>query len=60
MLKLLQDCNVYVDNGSYCGDGCCWNSWWESEKFLAGEELDEDNPRVDLSSLEEGVDYVRV
>lgn len=60
MVKLLQDCNVWVDNGSACGDGCCWNPWWESEEFLAGEELDEDNPRVDLSSLEEGVDFVRV
>jgi hypothetical protein len=58
MKKLLRACSVYVDNGSACGDGCCWNSWWESEEFSAGEELDEDNPRLDLSSLEEGVDFV--
>ena len=60
MIKLLKDCNVWVDNGSECGDGCCWNSWWESEEFLAGEELDGDNPRFDFSSLEEGVDFVRI
>jgi hypothetical protein len=60
MIKLLQDCNVWVDNGSACGDGCCWNTWWESEKFTAGEELDEDNPRLDLCNLEEGVDFVKV
>jgi hypothetical protein len=60
MIKLLKDCDVWVDNGSECGDGCCWNSWWESEKFLTGEELDEDNPRLDLTQLEEGVDFVRI
>ena len=60
MLKLLQDCNVYVDNGSYCGDGCCWNSWWESEKFSPGEELDENDTLLNLSDLEEGVDFVRI
>ena len=60
MIKLIQECSVLVDNGSVCGDGCCWNAWWESEKFLAGEELNEDNPRLDLTQLEEGVDFVRV
>ncbi len=60
MVKLLQDCFVMVDNGSACGDGCCWNAWWESEKFFAGEELDEDNPRFNLDSLEKGVDFVKV
>lgn len=60
MIKLLQDCNVWVDNGSACGDGCCWNPWWESETFLAGEELDEDNPRLDTCNLKEGVDFVKV
>lgn len=60
MIKLLQDCFVMVDNGSECGDGCCWNSWWESEKFLAGEELDDDDWKINTSSLEEGVDFVRI
>lgn len=60
MIKLLKDCNVWVDNGSECGDGCCWNTWWESEKFSAGEELDEYNSRINISSLEEGEDFVRL
>lgn len=60
MNKLLRDCFVMVDNGSECGDGCCWNSWWESKKFPAGEEFEEGDPRFDFSSLEEGVDFVRV
>jgi hypothetical protein len=60
MIKLLQDCSVLVDNGSECGDGCCWNTWWESEKFTTGEELDEDSPRVNICNLEEGVDFVRL
>lgn len=57
MVKLLKNCSVYVDNGSACGDGCCWNPWWEYEFFSAGEELDEDNPKFDLSELEEGEDF---
>lgn len=59
MTKLLRPCSVLVDNGSACGDGCCWNSWWDCEEFPAGEEFDEDNCLVDLSELEEGVDFVR-
>lgn len=60
MIKLIQECSVLVDNGSVCGDGCCWNTWWESEKFPAGEELDEDSSRVNICNLEEGVDFVRL
>ena len=60
MLKLLKNCFIYVDNGSACGDGCCWNPWWESEEFFAGEELDEENPRLNLSSLQEGVDFEKI
>lgn len=58
MIKLLKDSYIYVDNGSYCGDGCCWNMWWESEMFSAGEEIDDDNSRYDISGLTEGEDYV--
>ena len=61
MIKLLQDCNVWVDNGSTCGERVAgWNPQWEFKTFLAGEELDEDNPCLDLSKLEEGVDFVKV
>ena len=57
MIKLLQDCHVRFDNGSLCGDGCCWNTSWESLKVFAGEELDEDDYRFDISSLDEGEDF---
>jgi hypothetical protein len=57
MIKLLQECSVLVDNGSTCGDGCCWNAWWESEKFPAGEELDDEDWKVNICNLEEGVDF---
>jgi hypothetical protein len=57
MIKLLQDCFVSVDNGSTCGDGCCWNTCWESEQFFAGEELDDEDWKVDIRNLEEGVDF---
>jgi len=59
MKKLLRDCSVLVDKGSHCGDGCCWNSSWESEKFAAGEEFDDDW-LSDFSDLEEGVDFVQL
>lgn len=59
MIKLLKDCYIWVDNGSWCGDGCCWNSWWESELFYAGEELDENDEKVNICNLEENVDFVR-
>jgi hypothetical protein len=49
-----------VDNGSYCGDGCCWNSWWESEEFPVGEEIDETDPLIDTNDLTEGEDFVRL
>jgi hypothetical protein len=60
MIKLLKPCSILVDNGRYCGDGCCWFAWWESENFLAGEEIDENDPRINISDLEELVDFVRV
>lgn len=60
MIKLLQDCYINVDNGSECGDGCCWNYWWEQLKFLAGEEVDDENYRYDISSLTEGEDYIKI
>jgi hypothetical protein len=60
MIKLLHPCSILVDNGSECGDGCCWNSWWESENFEMGEEIDDDNPRYDISNLTEGEDYVKI
>ena len=60
MISLLHSCSIYVDNGSYCGDGCCWNSSWERESFDAGDEIDEDDPLIDISDLTEGEDYVRV
>lgn len=64
MIRLLLPCHIYVDNGDYCGDGCCWNScWnscWESEKFEAGEEIDDDEWKNDISSLTEGEDYIKI
>jgi hypothetical protein len=60
MISLLHDCNIYVDNGSMCGDNCCWNAWWESEKFSVGEEIDESDPTIDISDLTEGEDFVRL
>lgn len=60
MIKLLKDCKIYVDNGSWCGDGCCCNTWWESENFEAGEEINDENPKYDISSLTEGEDYVEL
>jgi len=60
MIKLLRNCEIYVDNGSLCGDGCCWNAWWESEKFFAGEEINDNNPKYNISSLTEGEDYVKI
>lgn len=60
MIKLLQPCKIYVDNGTSCSDGCCWDNWWVSEKFEKNEEIDDENPRYDISSLTEGEDYTRV
>ena len=60
MISLLHPCELYVDNGDYCGDGCCWDSWWESQGFDAGEEIDETDIKIDISSLTEGKDFVRV
>lgn len=60
MIKLLQPCRINVDNGTFCGDGCCWNSWWESEEFFAGEEIDSSNPKYDISGLTEGEDYTKI
>ena len=58
MIKLLLHCPIYVDNGSECGDGCCWNSWWESETFPAGAEIDETDMKINISGLTEGEDYI--
>jgi len=60
MIKLIRDCEVLVDNGSNCGDGCCWDSWWEREMFSAGEEIDPDDCRINISDLEEGEDFVYI
>ena len=60
MISLIRDCSVYIDNGTLCGDNCFWNAWWESEEFLAGEEIDEDDPHVDISGLTHGEDFVRL
>lgn len=60
MISLLHSCEIYVDNGSECGDRCCWNPWWESEHFDAGEEIDESDPHIDISNLTEGEDFIRV
>jgi hypothetical protein len=60
MIKLIQDCYILVDNGSECGDGCCWNTWWESEKFISGEEIDDENWKINICNLTEGEDYVRI
>ncbi len=61
MISLLRDCQVYVDNGSTCGEeGCCWNSWWEGEEYFAGDEIDEENPHFDISGLTHGEDFVRL
>lgn len=60
MISLLRTCHIYHDNGDYCGDGCCWNSWWESEEFPPGEEIDESDPKYDISGLTEGEDFDRL
>lgn len=60
MISLLHDCELLVDNGDYCGDGCCWDSNWESEHFDAGEEIDESDSKIDISNLTEGEDFVRI
>lgn len=58
MIKLLRDVVIRVNNDWHCGDGCCWNSRWESESRQAGEELDPDDCQIDISDLEEGEDFV--
>ena len=58
MIKLLRDVVIRVDNGYHCDCGCGWNSWWERESRQAGEELDPDDRRIDISDLEEGEDFV--
>ena len=60
MIKLIKDCDIEVDNGTYCGDGCCWFSSWETEKFLAGEEIDECDMQIRINNLEEGEDFVYI
>mgnify|MGYP003553632741 FL=1 len=60
MISFLRDSFMNVDNGYECGDRCCWNPWWESEQIFAGEEIDEDDPRIDIIGLTEGEDYVKV
>jgi hypothetical protein len=61
MIKLIRDSEVLVDKGSTCGlFGGCWDSWWEREMFSAGEEIDPDDCRIDISDLEEGEDFVYI
>ena len=60
MISLLHSCELYVDNGSFCGDNCCWNSWWESEHFDAGDEIDETDPKIDINNLTEDEDFLRI
>lgn len=55
MITFLRDCRAPRDNGSVCGDGCCWNAWWESEDFVAGDTVDA--CKVDVTGLIEGTDY---
>lgn len=58
MISLLHPCTIYVDNGEYGDD--CWIPNWENEQFIAGEELDETDPLIDISNLTEGEDFVRL
>jgi hypothetical protein len=60
MIQILQPCHVFQDDGQLCGDGCCWNAFWESVKYDSGDEIDDDDPRFDLSGLTEGEDYIRI
>ena len=60
MISLIHSCEIYVDNGDYCGDGCCWYPSWESEHFDAGDEIDEDDPHIDISNLTEGEDFLKL
>ncbi len=57
MIKLLKDCNIRRDTGVPCGDGCCWNPYWESEARQEGEIIDDHDCMIDISSLEEGEDF---
>ena len=58
MISLLQDCHILVDNGYECGDRCCWNTWWESELFYSGEEIDDEDPKIDITGLTRDEDYI--
>jgi hypothetical protein len=49
-----------VDDGEFRGDEYQWDSRWEPEEFIAGEELDETDPLIDTSNLTEGEDFVRL
>lgn len=60
MISLLHSVDLYVDNGAHCGDGCCWYPCWESERFDAGDEIDDDDPLIDISNLTEGEDFIRI
>lgn len=55
MIKFLKTVNVAYDTRPVCCEDCGWSSWWENQDFTPGDE--EDEQRVDVSGLEEGVDY---
>jgi hypothetical protein len=59
MISLLHSCTLLVDNGDYCSDGC-WHNNYEYEQFIAGEEIDETDPKIDTSNITEGEDFLRI
>ena len=57
IFTILKEC--YVDRATiiYCGDGCCSELIWESEKMMPGETLDDGYEDFSVETLIEGEDY---
>jgi len=60
VIKFLRNLAVNQAVWKRCGDGCCSWTEWESVDFVAGEEVEPDNPwtgEVNLDGLEENKDF---
>lgn len=62
MISLLHSCTLLVDNGEIYDEtqDLVIDSSWEPQWFDTGEEIDETDSCIDISSLTEGEDFVRI
>ncbi len=58
-IKLLKSSSFPVNSIYFCwGGGAATENFWENREFAAGEILENNEEEIDISLLDEGIDYL--